>query len=96
MLAILTMIVGNVLAVVQTNIKRMLAYSSIAHAGYILVGLFPKIPTAMPGILFYVLAYTFMNLGAFGVLILLARRGDELNTIEDLQGLAARQPGAAA
>ena len=48
------------------------------------------------GILFYVLAYTFMNLGAFGVLILLARRGEELNRIEDLQGLASRQPGAAA
>ena len=108
-LAILTMVVGNVVAIVQTNIKRMLAYSSIAHAGYILVGLLagssgyarahPElgIPSqAFAGILFYVLAYTFMNLGAFGILILLARRGDELNTIEDLQGLAATQPWAAA
>ena len=108
-LAILTMVVGNVIAIVQTNIKRMLAYSSIAHAGYILVGLLagssgyaqahPElgIPSqAYAGILFYVLAYTFMNLGAFGILILLARRGDELNNIEDLQGLAATQPWAAA
>ena len=106
-LAILTMIVGNFVAIVQTNIKRMLAYSSIAHAGYILVGLLagssayaaadPSIRTeAYAGILFYVLAYTFMNLGAFGVLILLARRGDELNNIEDLQGLAQSQPWAAA
>ncbi len=95
-LAILTMIVGNVLAVVQTNIKRMLAYSSIAHAGYILVGLLSQNADGHAGVLFYVMAYTFMNLGAFGVLILLARRGDELNTIEDLQGLASRQPGAAA
>ena len=108
-LAILTMVVGNVVAIVQTNIKRMLAYSSIAHAGYILVGLLAgssgyahahpdlNIPgQAYAGILFYVLAYTFMNLGAFGILILLARRGDELNTIEDLQGLAATQPWAAA
>ena len=108
-LAILTMVVGNVVAIVQTNIKRMLAYSSIAHAGYILVGLLagssgyaqahPElgIPSqAYAGILFYVLAYTFMNLGAFGILILLARRGDELNNIEDLQGLAATQPWAAA
>jgi len=108
-LAILTMVVGNVVAIVQTNIKRMLAYSSIAHAGYILVGLLagssgyaqahPElgIPSqAYAGILFYVLAYTFMNLGAFGILILLARRGDELNNIEDLQGLAASQPWAAA
>ncbi len=106
-LAILTMVVGNVVAIVQTNIKRMLAYSSIAHAGYILVGLLagsssyalldPNIRTeAHAGILFYVLAYTFMNLGAFGIIILLARRGQELNNIEDLQGLAASQPWAAA
>jgi len=106
-LAILTMVVGNVVAIVQTNIKRMLAYSSIAHAGYILVGLLaggsslassnPEIRTeAYAGILFYVLAYTFMNLGAFGILILMARRGDELNNIEDLQGLASSQPWAAA
>jgi len=95
-MAIATMIVGNILAVVQTNIKRMLAYSSIAHAGYILVGLLSQNTDGHAGVLFYVMAYTFMNLGAFGVLILLARRGDELNTIEDLQGLATRQPGAAA
>jgi NADH-quinone oxidoreductase subunit N len=106
-LAILTMIVGNFVAIVQSNIKRMLAYSSIAHAGYILVGLLagssaaaatdPSIRTeAYAGVLFYILAYTFMNLGAFGILILLARRGDELNTIEDLQGLAQSQPWAAA
>ena len=108
-LALLTMVVGNVIAIVQTNIKRMLAYSSIAHAGYILVGLLAanstyarlhpelNIPAqAYAGILFYVLAYTFMNLGAFGVLILLARRGSELNTIEDLQGLSQSQPWAAA
>ena len=105
-LAILTMVIGNFVAIVQTNIKRMLAYSSIAHAGYILVGLLagssgyanadPSIRTeAYAGILFYILAYTFMNLGAFGVLILLARRGDELNNIEDLQGLSQSQPGAA-
>ena len=106
-LAILTMVVGNFVAIVQTNIKRMLAYSSIAHAGYILVGLLagssaaasvdPSIRTeAYAGILFYILAYTFMNLGAFGILILLARRGNELNNIEDLQGLAQSQPWAAA
>ena len=81
---------------VQTNIKRMLAYSSIAHAGYILVGLLAQNAEGRAGILFYVLAYTFMNLGAFGVLILLARRGDELNNIDDLKGLAVRQPLAAA
>ena len=84
------MVVGNVVAIVQTNIKRMLAYSSIAHAGYILVGLLagssgyaqahPELgisTQAYAGVLFYILAYTFMNLGAFGILILLARRGDD-------------------
>ena len=97
LLAIVTMVVGNVIAVAQSNIKRMLAYSSIAHAGYILVGCWRLAQNAEghAGVLFYVLAYTFMNLGAFGVLILLARRGDELVTMDDLQGLAQRQPWAA-
>lgn len=95
-LAALTMIVGNVIAVQQTNIKRMLAYSSIAHAGYILVGLLAQNPEGRSAVLFYVLAYTFMNLGAFGVLILLARRGQELNNIEDLKGLGRVSPAVGA
>jgi NADH-quinone oxidoreductase subunit N len=74
----------------------MLAYSSIAHAGYILVGLLAQNADGHAGILFYVLAYTFMNLGAFGVLILLARRGDEPLQTSDLRGLARRSPVAAA
>ena len=94
-LAVVTMIIGNVFAVVQNNIKRMLAYSSIAHAGYILVGLLAQNAEGHAGVLFYILAYTFMNLGAFGILILLARRGDELVTMDDLQGLAQRQPWVA-
>lgn len=96
LLAVLTMIVGNVVAVQQTNVKRMLAYSSIAHAGYILVGLLAQNPKGQAGVLFYILAYTFMNLGAFGVLIWLARRGEEPATIDDLRGLAQKQPAAAA
>lgn len=95
-MAILTMIVGNVIAIVQPNVKRMLAYSSIAHAGYILVGVLAQNSMGHAGVLFYILAYTFMNLGAFGVLILLARQGDELNLVSDLRGLATRQPLAAA
>ena len=95
-LAALTMIVGNVLAVQQTNVKRMLAYSSIAHAGYILVGLLAQNPEGRSAIVFYVLAYTFMNLGAFGILILLARRGQELNSIDDLKGLGRVNPAAGA
>ena len=94
-LAVLTMVVGNVIAVQQTNIKRMLAYSSIAHAGYILVGLIAQNEVGRAGILFYVFSYTFMNLGAFGILILLARQGNDLTQIEDLEGLSKRQPAAA-
>jgi NADH-quinone oxidoreductase subunit N len=94
-LAILSMLVGNVLAIMQTNIKRMLAYSSIAHAGYILVGLLAQNPMGRAGVLFYILAYAFMNLGAFGILILLARRGDEPVTMDDLQGLGQTQPWVA-
>jgi NADH-quinone oxidoreductase subunit N len=94
-LAALTMVVGNVVAVQQTNIKRMLAYSSIAHAGYILVGLLAENTPGRTAVLFYILAYTFMNLGAFGVIILLARRGQELNNISDLKGLWRQQPALA-
>lgn len=96
LLALVTMVVGNTAAIVQTNVKRMLAYSSVAHAGYILVGLVAANPEGRAGVLFYILVYTFMNLGAFGILIWLARRGEELNEIEDLKGLSKRQPFAAA
>lgn len=100
MLAALTMVVGNVLAVRQTNIKRMLAYSSIAHAGYILVGVLGALVTgsqlSRDAILYYLFAYTFMNIGAFAVVIWLRRRGGEFLDIRDYQGLARRHPGAAA
>lgn len=98
-LAALTMVVGNVLAVRQTNIKRMLAYSSIAHAGYILVGVLAWMVTgsglARDAVLYYLFAYTFMNLGAFAIVIWLGRRGQEFLQIRDYQGLARRHPGAA-
>ncbi len=100
MLAALTMVVGNVLAVRQTNIKRMLAYSSIAHAGYILVGVLGALVTgsqlSRDAILYYLFAYTFMNLGAFAVVIWLRRKGGEFLDIRDYQGLARLHPGAAA
>ncbi len=67
-IAILTMIVGNLIALVQDNVKRMLAYSSIAHAGYILVGLAAGTPEGYTGVLYYLFAYTIMNIGAFGVI----------------------------
>jgi NADH-quinone oxidoreductase subunit N len=92
-LAVLTMTVGNVIAIAQDNIKRMLAYSSIAHAGYILVALATGTKLGSGGILFYLAAYTFMNLGAFAVVVALARRGGaERLTMNDYAGLGLRRP----
>ncbi|MEE8582193.1 MAG: NADH-quinone oxidoreductase subunit N [Myxococcota bacterium] len=96
LLAALSMIVGNVMAIIQTNVKRLLAYSSIAHAGYLLIGFAAGTPEARSAILFYLLVYVFMNLGAFGVVIALARGGREWERIEDYAGLARSRPGLAA
>lgn len=95
-LAAATMIVGNVLAVRQTNIKRMLAYSSIAHAGYILVGVLANNDLGRGAVVYYMFAYTFMNLGAFALVIWLSRSGREYTQIRDYAGLAREQPLAAA
>lgn len=94
-LAAATMIVGNVVALWQSDIKRMLAYSSIAHAGYILVGVLAANAAGSAAVLYYILVYTFMNLGAFGVVILLARPGKELTSVQDLDGLSRSHPFAA-
>ena len=96
LLAALTMILGNVVAVAQQNIKRMLAYSSIAHAGYILIGLAAGNDLGVSGALFYLLAYAFTNLGAFAVIIALAREGHETLNIADYAGLSKRKPLLAA
>jgi NADH-quinone oxidoreductase subunit N len=95
-LAVLTMTFGNVVAIAQTNIKRMLAYSSIAHAGYILVALATGTKLGSGGILFYLAAYIFMNLGAFAVIVALARHGDERLNIDDYAGLGLSRPGLGA
>jgi NADH-quinone oxidoreductase subunit N len=87
----LTMTAGNLIAVAQTNIKRMLAYSAIAHAGYLLLGMAAGVQSG-PAILYYLLGYAFTNLGAFAVVIALERRGEVGNQISDFRGLAARQP----
>ena len=97
-LAILTMTVGNIIALVQTNIKRMLAYSSIAHAGYILIGftaLSLNSEIAGTAIIFYIAVYTFMNLGAFGVIIYLEKSKEEVLNIADYAGLGFKKPFAA-
>ena len=95
-LAALTMVIGNFLAIVQDNVKRMLAYSSIAHAGYILVGFVTATQEAFAAVLFYLLVYVFMNLGAFAVIVALAHRGRDADRFEDFAGLAKSRPAMAA
>src|SRR5437764_9175419 len=102
-LAILTMSVGNLAALVQTNVKRMLAYSSIAHAGYAPVRVVAAGATAAPqqrseaiaAVVFYLLAYAVMNLGAFAVITVIARSGDRRTEIEDYNGIGFRAPALA-
>ncbi|MGA2623630.1 MAG: NADH-quinone oxidoreductase subunit N [Bacteroidota bacterium] len=91
-----SMILGNIVALSQSNIKRMLAYSSIAHAGYMLAGLAAANPLGRTGVAFYLTAYTFMNLGAFGVLSLLENDEERNLTFEHYSGLAGRRPYLAA
>jgi NADH-quinone oxidoreductase subunit N len=96
------MVIGNVAAVVQTNVKRMLGYSSIAHAGYILVAVASFNSTgvnqgdALPSLLFYFAIYTFMNIGAFAVVMAVAQRGERNEDLADFAGLSTRSPWLAA
>jgi NADH-quinone oxidoreductase subunit N len=91
-LAVLTMTVGNLSALLQDNLKRLLAYSSIAHAGYVVVGLVAGDVLGAQASLFYLLVYAFMNMGAFGVIILIARKEDEGYDIRNLAGVGFRYP----
>jgi NADH-quinone oxidoreductase subunit N len=91
-LAVATMTVGNIIALSQSNIKRMLAYSSIAHAGYILVAFTAGNELGIASILFYLLAYVFMNIGAFTVVILLGKKGKENTLLSDYAGLGYHHP----
>lgn len=95
-LSVLTMTVGNVVAISQNSVKRMLAYSSIAHAGYLLAAIVAGTPRGGGAVLFYLLAYAFMNLGAFAVVISLGRKGEPNEQFEDYAGLASRRPLIAA
>lgn len=92
MIAVVTMTLGNVAALTQTNIKRMLAYSSIAHAGYVLMGIVAATSSAYSAVLFYLLAYTFMKLGAFGLVEYLERKDRETLNISDYAGLGLSRP----
>jgi NADH-quinone oxidoreductase subunit N len=99
LLAVMTMTVGNLAALAQRNVKRMLAYSSIAHVGYILIGLVAAVrgsaDRALSAVMFYLLAYTFMNIGAFAILIYAAGKGEAGEDLDDFAGLSRTAPGAA-
>lgn len=94
--ALLTMIVGNFAALRQNNIKRMLAYSSIAHAGYVMVAVTTHSSIGTAAAMFYLAAYAFMNVGAFAVVTHFARQGERYLQIDEMAGLAKRQPATAA
>jgi NADH-quinone oxidoreductase subunit N len=91
-LAAITMVVGNLIALVQANVKRMLAYSSIAHGGYLVVALVAANEMASSALLFYLLVYTLMNIGAFAVVISVAHQGEDRLQVEDYAGLGWQQP----
>ncbi|HLG00458.1 MAG TPA: NADH-quinone oxidoreductase subunit N [Acidimicrobiia bacterium] len=95
-LAVLTLVVGSVLAIVQTNVKRMLAYSSISHAGFVLIGVQAGTDDGVAAALAYLFAYTFIVVGTFSVVTVLAHRGDVGHDLSDYRGLSRRQPVVAA
>ncbi|HYL74617.1 MAG TPA: NADH-quinone oxidoreductase subunit N [Bryobacteraceae bacterium] len=90
--ALLTMIIGNFAALTQTNIKRMLAYSSIAHAGYIMVAIRAHSQIGVAAAMFYLAAYALMNIGAFAVITHFSRQGEQYVNIDDMAGLGWKQP----
>ncbi len=94
--ALASMCVGNFAALLQTNIKRMLAYSSIAHAGYVLVALTAQSETGIAAAMFYLAGYAFMNVGAFAAVSVLTGKGERYQNIDDFKGLARKQPMTAA
>ena len=95
-LAVVTMVVGNIMAVTQRDVKRMLAYSSIANAGYLLVAITTASPRAVASLLFYLAAYAVMNIGAFGVTLLVERADGQGVSLDDFNGLGRRNPALAA
>jgi NADH-quinone oxidoreductase subunit N len=95
-LAALTMVAGSILAIAQDDVKRMLAYSSIAHAGFVLVGVGALNQQGISGAMFYLLAYAAMIMGAFGVVILVSRVGEDRTTLRSYRGIGRTNPGLAA
>jgi NADH-quinone oxidoreductase subunit N len=99
-LALLSMAIGNITAIAQSNLKRMLAYSTIAHMGFMLLGLLSGViggnklnaADAYSAALFYIIIYTLMTLGSFGMLLFLSRAGFDCETLDDMRGLSKRSP----
>ena len=91
-IAVLTLVVGNLVAIVQSNIKRMLAYSTISHVGFILLGFIAGTASGYSAALYYTLVYVLMTLGSFGVVVLASRKGFEADRLEDYKGLYRRDP----
>jgi NADH-quinone oxidoreductase subunit N len=91
-LAVLTLVVGNVVAIVQTNLKRMLAYSTIANVGFIVLGFVAGTPDGYAAALYYTLVYVLVALGSFGVILLASRKGFEADRLDDYRGLQQRDP----
>lgn len=92
LLALGSVIIGNLLAIVQTNIKRLLAYSSISHAGYVLFGILAATSAGYAASLYYIVIYAIMNVAAFGLIVLLSQNGKEIESINDLKGLNKNNP----
>ncbi len=96
LLATASMILGNLVAISQSSLKRMLAYSSIAHAGYMLIGFAAGSGTGMSGVIYYIVAYGFMNVGAFGILSMVEYGAGKNLSFDEFKGLAVRKPALAA
>ncbi len=91
-LAVLSIIIGNVIAIAQSNIKRMLAYSTISHIGFLILGVIAGTSEGYAASMFYVIVYALMSLAAFGMIMLLSRKGFEADTLDDFKGLNQRSP----
>lgn len=94
-MAILSIAIGNVTAIAQTNLKRMLAYSTISHIGFLLLGLMSASPNGFASSMFYISAYVLMSLAGFGIILILTRKGHEAEQLDDLKGLNKRSPWTA-
>ena len=95
-LAVVSLVVGNLMAIAQTNLKRMLAYSTVSHIGFLLLGIAGGNQDGYAAALFYAITYTLMSTASFGAIIVLSRKGFEAETLEDFKGLSSRNPWVAA